>query len=251
MSAAWKSVHHRLHLLGVQRGFSLVELSIVLVIVGIMVGGAIAPLGQTIKHARYKQTDKQLNQIREAIIGHLISTSRLPCPVNLLSQNTISPGQNESCQLQSGGVPAMQLGLIGEQSINGSLLDAWGRPYHYSVSVNDHAQLGQSGLADWLTVGELSAVGLANLSAQLQLCRAVSTNDCAKKDLVANQIVWVVHSMGENMDGTGLQSENTDRDNVFVVSAYSSNPQQPFDDRLIWGSRSEMVYWLLKANWLP
>lgn len=234
-----------------QKGFSLVELSIVLLIIGIVAGGSIAPLSQSIKQARYKQTNKQLNQVREAIIGFVVSTSRLPCPVSLDLHDFNNDVDGSACHDQHGGVPAVALGLIGERSVNGALLDAWGRPYQYSVSMNDHADLGESGLADWLNVGELSAVGIGNLSAELELCRAVASNRCAQKDLIANQIVWVVHSSGEIHEPVGLQAENQDDDHVFAVSAYSSNTQQPYDDQLIWGSRSEMVYWLLKANWLP
>jgi len=61
----------------------------------------------------------------------------------------------------------------------------------------------------------------------------------------------VVYSRGESDAPSGLEAENADNDSVFVVSGYSSNQQQAFDDQVIWASRSELVYWLLKANWLP
>jgi len=234
-----------------QRGFSLVELSIVLIIIGLLVGTAAAPLSSSIKQARYKRTTAQLANIREVLHGHLISTGRLPCPIRIDATQTDDNPSATVCSVHHGALPASTLGLIGERSANGALLDAWGREFLYSVSQADHDQFGQIGAPDWLTVGEPAAIGAQNLSAELQLCRAASANKCPNKNLIANQIVWVVYSKGESDSVNGLQAENADNDSVFAISGYSSNKAQPFDDQIIWASRSELVYWLLKANWLP
>jgi len=234
-----------------QRGFSLVELSIVLVIVGLLVGTAAAPLSNSIKHARYKRTTAQLSTIREAMHGYLISTGRLPCPLHLDATQSSDAPATSTCSIQHGAVPAVTLGLVGERAPNGALLDEWGREYLYTVSFSDHEQLGQLSAPDWLTVGEPAAVGVENIRAELQLCRTVATDKCANNNLIASQIAWVVHSRGESNTINGLEAENADNDSVFAVSGYSTNKDQPFDDQIIWASRSELVYWLLKANWLP
>jgi len=179
-----------------QRGFSLVELSIVLLIVGLLVGTAAAPMQSLIKQTRYKRTEAQLANIREVLLGHLISTGRLPCPIRIGSNRTAGESNPEDCSVQHGALPASTLGLLGERSESGALIDAWGHEYLYSVSQADHGQLGQVGAPDWLTVGEPAAIGAENLQAELQLCRAVAINDCSKNNLIANQIVWVVYSRG-------------------------------------------------------
>jgi len=234
-----------------QRGFSLVELSIVLIIVGLLVGTAATPISSSIKQARFKRTVAQLNNIHEVLTGHLIATGRLPCPLRFNAVQPDDATTTSPCLTQHGALPATALGLVGARSPGGGLLDEWGREYLYAVSLADHQQLGELKAPDWLTTGEPAAIGAENLSADLQLCRSVAANNCAAKNLIANQIVWVVHSRGENDNADGLESENADNDKVFTISGYSSNQQQPFDDQLIWASRSELVYWLLKANWLP
>jgi len=234
-----------------QQGFSLVELSIVLVIIGLLVGTAVAPLSSSIKQARYKRTDAQLTNIREALLGYLISTGRLPCPIPLSENQSGVDSSSIVCSMQYGALPASTLGLLGERSEQGALLDAWGHEYLYSVTQADHDEHGTVGSPDWLTVGELAAEGTENLFAELQLCRALADNNCSQKNLIANQIVWVVYSRGESDAAQGLETENADKDTVFAISGYSSNKEQAFDDQVIWASRSELVYWLLKANWLP
>jgi len=234
-----------------QSGFSLVELSIVLVIVGTLAASAVIPLSSSVRQARYKQTDGQLESIREAMHGYLASNGKLPCPVEIESDIAVNTDESNVCSRAFGGVPAVAIGVMGERGANGVLLDRWGRPIYYAVSMTDSEASGTRGYPDWLSVGEPSSVGAGNLTADLQLCRSTASKACARRNLVANQIVWVIYSLGERDDNKGLQAENQDDDNVFTISAYSMNAEQPFDDQIIWASRSEVVYWLLKANWLP
>lgn len=234
-----------------QNGFSLVELSIVLIIIGTLAGSAVMPLSSSIRQSHYKQTNAQLESIRQAMHGYLASTGRLPCPVDIESGTAVNSDEPRVCSRAAGGVPAAALGVMGERAVNGALLDRWGRPIYYAVSMSDSDKFGTPGYPDWLSVGELGAVGAENLSADLQLCKNTANNTCARKDLVANQIVWVIYSLGERSGRKGVEGENQDNDKVFTVSSYSINPDRPFDDQIIWASRSELIYWLLKSNWLP
>lgn len=229
-------------------GFSLVELSIVLVIVGVLASAAVAPLSGSIRQARFKQTQIQLETIREALHGYLISSGRLPCPLDASSELLPS---NDQCSTSHGALPGAILGVMGQRSATGALLDPWGKEYVYAVSMNDHESSGTQSRPDWLTVGEPVAVGASQLGADLSLCRKQSSGNCPAKDLIASDIVWVVFSKGESDGSTGAELENQDSDTVFAVSAYSSNKEQPFNDQFAWASRSELIYWLLKAEWLP
>lgn len=56
-----------------QRGFTLIELAIVLIIVTILIGGLAMPLSVQIQARRIAETKKTLEEAREAIIGYAMS----------------------------------------------------------------------------------------------------------------------------------------------------------------------------------
>ena len=52
-----------------ERGFSLLELAIVLLIVGLLLGGLIMPLSARMDQQKIDTTRQQLEQIRQALVG--------------------------------------------------------------------------------------------------------------------------------------------------------------------------------------
>ncbi|MCX7173914.1 MAG: prepilin-type cleavage/methylation domain-containing protein [Proteobacteria bacterium] len=69
-------------------GFSLMELAVVLVIVALLLGGLLVPLGTQRDVEFMRATEKSLADIREALIGFAAVNGRLPCP----AQATIASG---------------------------------------------------------------------------------------------------------------------------------------------------------------
>ncbi len=63
-----------------QKGFSLIELAIVLVVVALLIGGLLVPLSMQIEQQRIRDTQKTLEEIKEALVGFAIANGRLPRP---------------------------------------------------------------------------------------------------------------------------------------------------------------------------
>ena len=101
------------------RGFTLVEMAVVLVIVGLLVGGFIGNLSSRIETSRYAETRKDLEDIKQAITGYTYKNGSLPCP------DTDGDGESEIiCDATpAGSVPWVTLGL-GQG-------DAWNNHYEY------------------------------------------------------------------------------------------------------------------------
>jgi prepilin-type N-terminal cleavage/methylation domain-containing protein len=195
-----------------QRGFTLVEIAIVLLIVTILLGYTMAmvPIQQELK--QYKQADAEMNKITEAIYAFGQVNGYLPCPAwadDLAAPTDTSNGFEcrdinangaelckdgaittpdptvDSCDVWYGFVPGKTLGIEGRYSIaTGLLLDPWGMPYRYQVT-NDDADTAGTGLTgeDFITQNEMRAEGMNNLGPDLNVCNADPTPAAAGSDI--------------------------------------------------------------------
>ncbi|MBU4498864.1 MAG: prepilin-type N-terminal cleavage/methylation domain-containing protein, partial [Gammaproteobacteria bacterium] len=120
-----------------QRGFTLIEMAIVLIIITILIGGLAVPLSTQIQARRIAETNKTLEEAKEAIIGYAMThrttgaTPRpyLPCPDtdgDGRENRVIGGPYDGSCPLTYGYFPWVDLG--------GSPNDAWGNRLRYVVT---------------------------------------------------------------------------------------------------------------------
>lgn len=237
---------------GHQRGFTLVEIAIVLLIVGLLTRTLIEPISTARQHKQFDLTRSELQQVKDSLHAHLIAHGYLPCPILNADVNQVSNSEEGGvCEVRQGYVPAVVLGLSGAINSHGALLDVWNRPYVYTVSLSNHTSKGNIRFPDWTTPGEASNVGLRHLSAELVLCVEPSRAACPKRQVRANNLAFVVLSLGRDDSTTGAQSENQDGDETFVINPLSIRTDSPFDDQIVWSSTQDILYWMLRAAWLP
>ncbi len=72
-----------------KKGFSLVELSVVLVIIGLILGAGITIWRSSIGSARLSTTKTNLDNIKNSVINFAMANGRLPCP-----DTSIAPPNN-------------------------------------------------------------------------------------------------------------------------------------------------------------
>ncbi|BBP05572.1 hypothetical protein TPL01_02690 [Sulfuriferula plumbiphila] len=108
------------------KGFSLIEMAIVLIIITLVVGGALVPLGAQIEQRKRAQTQKTLDEIKEALIGYALSRGVLPCPSNVTGG---IPDGNANCTVTTG----VATGYIPWVSLGVNNQDAWGNLIRYAV----------------------------------------------------------------------------------------------------------------------
>ena len=215
-----------------QRGFSLIEMAIVLLVVGLLVGGSLIPLSVQIEKQDRDATQRQLDDIRVALIGFVLSNGRLPCPD--VDNDGLGDGV-ASCTAVEGLFPWVDMGL-GQQ-------DAWGQPFTYRIT-NSFADASDGTGCTAPTVG-----------VSLSLCSLgdITVFDSVGGNFVALALPAIVLSQGKNWAVTvsGDELENTDNDAVFVRRGYSNNSASTFDDLMIWVPTNVLKSNLVSAQLLP
>jgi prepilin-type N-terminal cleavage/methylation domain-containing protein len=243
-------------------GFTLVEMAIVLVIVGLMLSGLMMSLSQSTENTRRSDAKAQLTEVEEALYGFAQANGRLPCPAVPNPTAPALPGAESpvgggtSCTRQHGFVPSATLGLKGAVNADGLLLDPWGNPLRYSVS-------NTAGTWDFTRSGRMKSVGIAALVPDLRVCR-----DAACTNVIVDKIPATVLSMGKNWatftsaDELGNAGEGGTtvgggpsgityriaNDKNFVSADYS---EVNFDDIFTWISPNILYTRMIAAGQLP
>ena len=232
-----------------QRGFTLIEIAIVLVIITILIGGLAVPLSAQIQARRIAETRKTLEEAREAILGYAITHRTigdrpfLPCP-DTNGDGIEEPRVANTCPQQFGWLPWVTLGT-GAQ-------DAWGNRLRYAThtdvsndNIGIHNNLRSPPGPVWNQICDTSSCGVANVAANVP-------------------VVVISHGPngwgGRNVKNTTLAAptgadelENLDANNLYV----SRTPSQPgapageFDDLTTWISFNVLINRVCPAGGCP
>ena len=265
------------------RGFSLIELAVVMLILGALFAGILIPFSTQIEQRRVADTQKTLLEIREALIGFAAAKGRLPCPASASSngQEEYAGGGNETngncANFLDGFVPGVTLG-VGPSDGNGYVVDAWNNRIRYAVSNSNEVPTGTplpapvnfdfTGMGTFPTSsGEMRNVTMANLRPNLRVCSTATgilANSCGTAPSLVNDAVAVIYSTGANSarpdpGGTRIDENvnpnpNAGASNVTFVSherAGETAPNGEFDDIVIWLSPNILYTRMIAAGRLP
>lgn len=238
-----------------QQGFTLVEMAIVLMIVGLLLGGLIPTLSAQMESQRINETRKQLNEIKEALVGYTIINGRLPCPAYSTGTEDPSTGTGICNHPYDGFVPAATLGLSGTDS-SGFAVDSWGNRIRYAVTLwssntftvpNGMSTKGITGL----NPGSFSYLLVCSTSTGIDIpalsCGATGTSLTSSPGVPA-----IIFSTGKNGAQGGTTStdeaENLTANRVFINHDFV---QDGFDDIMIWISPNTLINRMVAAGQLP
>ena len=111
-------------------GFSLIEMAVALFVIALLLGSLLVPLSTQVDKRRYAETEKQIEHIREALIGFALINRHLPCPAKSATDGREDRTGN-ACTLV-GGNPKRD-GFIPWVTLGVSAVDAWDNLIRYSV----------------------------------------------------------------------------------------------------------------------
>jgi prepilin-type N-terminal cleavage/methylation domain-containing protein len=84
---------------GLAAGFTLMEMAIVMVVIGLLLGGGLVAVGPVIENSNIAQTNQRLDRIEQALILHVIRYGCLPCPAS----PTLGTGTTDAGRASAGG----------------------------------------------------------------------------------------------------------------------------------------------------
>lgn len=248
-------------------GFSLVELSIVVIVVGLLLAGLMTPLAAQQDMRHRSDTAAALAVAEEALIGFALANGRLPCPATATvasgssgagSEATVGSGATLACAAANGVLPWATLGL--------PETDAWGNRFSYRVSLR-HAAGVDPARADFGAGCALNpsdhhsydaSLGDGPRLAAFAICTLgdIDIAATAGGTALATNVPAIVVAHGKNAAGAyavagtqipganGDEAVNAGGSAYFVASA-------AIDDQLRWLPNGVLVSRMLAAGRLP
>lgn len=270
------------------RGFTIFELALSLTIMAVLGVGILIPFVAQVSQRKIADTERILEQAREALLGYATATGRLPCPATASSKGfeSFAAGgtvANGNCTLTGthfiGYLPAATLGFtpidaegfaidgwaagdqnriryaVANEPVNGSL-----RPFTRTDGMRD-ATAAAIATAELLYVCA-SGVSSSVVGVHCGLSTALGTGGSGTLTFNAPAVIW---SSGANATtgGTGVDEAqnphanntatppNGSADRVFVSHTTTNITGNEFDDVVTWLSVGTLVSRMVLGQRLP
>lgn len=240
-------------------GFTLVEMAMVLTIIGLLLAGLLPMISAQVEQRRMNETQHQINEIREALIGYAIINGRLPCPASPSSVDgteSFASGHDATdgvcSHFYNGYIPAATLGLTGLNG-NGLIMDSWGNPIRYAITLWNYKLTQANGMGtvgiSGLNPGSFSYLLVCSTSTGIDTS-APSCGSTGKSLTPSPGVPLVVFSTGSNGPNTTNSDElqNLANKRVFIGP---DQVQNGYDDIITWISANSLINRMVAAGKLP
>lgn len=223
------------------RGFTLIEMAVAIFIIALLLGSLLIPLTTQVEQKQTSDTQKALDEIKEALIGYTLANGYLPCP------DTNADGAEDRVAGRCGAGGVSITGNLPWSDLGVAASDVWGNRFRYVVNES---------FARSDTPFSLNTAGT-----NVRVC---TTGSCAT--LLSSTAVAAVLSLGRNgygatnsIGGTNAaptstdEQENVDADQNVVSRVHTSvdTTAGEFDDIVTWLSRYVLFNRMVLANKLP
>lgn len=235
-------------------GFTLVEMAVVMVIAGLLLGGLLVPLSVAMQQRGYRETRQALDDIRQALLGYAMAHGHLPCPAkSYLDGAEDRDTATGKCRVLDGSVST---GFLPWAELGMPRLDAWGHLYRYSVSAAYADALVKITLSP-LTTRAITIMSRNDAGTAFRLTTDDNKSPAAVISMGANG--HLAHGDSGIQVGNGSTTNADEQANAldgstFFSRSYVDNSKAAggeFDDLVVWIAPGIYASKMVEAGQLP
>lgn len=250
-------------------GFTLIEVSISMLIMTLIITPALLSLSKVGENAQRSQTVTRLEEIREALEGFVLTNGRLPCPA-VPSGSGTEDMTGADCNREVGVLPWADL-TVGME-------DPWGHLYSYHVASSGGVELWSDAIAsNSIQIGTECTGVTAPTQSTFALCTNgnLQVQEGAGGVTLSQDAVAIVISHGRLGEGAFVrggariavspsadEAENSDDinddgtqvgspDRIYMKRDFSEGTGSEFDDLILLISPLQLKALMVNAGKLP
>ena len=230
------------------RGFTLIEMAVAIFVIALLLGSFLVPLTTQVEQRQIGDMEKNLSEMRDALLGFAIANGYLPCP-DTGTNGSENAGATTCSTITSnvacGRLPYVTLGVPNS--------DVWGNRLTYCVN----ELFARRGAGSTFT---LSTVGT-----DIRICPTAAT--CASAPISSTAIFGIIAHGRNGYGATNLSTgssnpaaphaderenyDNNDRDIVWRIRTADGSAAGEFDDVVVWLPRYTLFNRMVAAGKLP
>lgn len=232
------------------RGFTLVEMAIVLVIIGLILGGLLVSLTAQTDLKNYSEARKLLEDSKEALMGYALNNRHLPCPDKTAGADNgdddrPNDGREDfnavtgNCIVPEGNLPWATLSQINRDPWELALI------YRVATAFSQRAPLNTFNLT---------------MNGNIRICNEAACNvprltDTAIAVIVSRGKNRGICSTAPSLPACADERANDDNNNDFVSheprARTLADPNAEYDDVIVWLSSNVLMNRMVAAGQLP
>jgi prepilin-type N-terminal cleavage/methylation domain-containing protein len=234
------------------QGFTLIEMAVAVFIIALLLGSILVPLTTQVEQRQISDTQKLLDEVKEALIGFALVNGYLPCPDKTVAggAGTENDGAEDvtaalgMCFTTEGNLPWVTLGVAST--------DVWGNRLRYRVA----AGFAQRSPAALFTLASTSTIEVCTTSACASRLTTVNDGPPALVLSYGKNGLGARNATSGNLNPNPTSADelaNNNGDMTFVSRSVSATGAAAgeFDDILVWVPKTTLFNRMVAAGRLP